>query len=545
MAGKYRYTKEPTPVGAAEGKKQTKKIPGLDKRVENLEAQYHTSLGARKISGKLDGNIDLLEKTFKACSDFMLRELAFGDGGVKCAVACIENLVNMETLNTCLLKPLMSEQPGDLEEAPPDLFLRLKASLVYINNIEETESFRTAVESIMKGSSVLFVEGCETALVLSMPEWKGRRVSTETIERVVIGPHEAFVENIGTNLSLIRNKLRTPELKTEKLVVGRLSATQVIVAYIGGVADNKTVEEIKSRIGKIDIDIIPDSSYIERLIEDKPLSPFPQILTTERPDKTMASLAEGRVAVFVDGSPNILIAPVTLSDFLAAAEDSYSLFYFSTFFRVLRYFAFALALLGPSMYIAITTYHQEMIPLPLLITIARSRAEVPFPAIVEALLMELIFELLREAGIRLPQPVGPAISIVGGLVIGQGVVQAGIVSQTIVIVVAITGIASFSIPAFNLSIPVRVIRFPIMALAAALGIYGIIMGLLVLLIHLVDLRSVGTPYLLPFAPLSLKDMKDSIVKAPLWSLISRPSYIHSSNRKRMKKGLEPKPGNQG
>jgi hypothetical protein len=546
MAGKYRQLKGPMPVGASNAKKQAKKDAELGRRVGKVEAQYLASIGSGTVSGRLDENMRMLGDIFRDCSDFILRELTLGDNAVRCLVACIDNIVNKDILNNCLLKPLMSDVPPDaLKEASGGLSAKLKASLVYVNNIDETGSFGTVVEKIMKGCCALFIDACDTALLLSISEWKGRQVSTETIERVVAGPHEAFVENIGINLSLLRSRIRTPDLKTEKLEVGRLSATPVIIAYVDGVADDKTVEEIRKRIKRIDIDIIPDSSFIDRFIEDETLSPFPQAVMTERPDRTMASLAEGRIAILVDGSPNALIVPVTLSDFLASAEDHYSSFYYSTFFRILRYFAFAVALLGPSLYIAITTFHQEMIPLPLLVTIARSRAEVPFPAIVEALFMELIFELLREAGIRLPQPVGPAISIVGGLVIGQGVVQAGIVSQTIVIVVAVTGIASFSIPSFNFSIPIRVIRFPMMILAAFLGMYGIIMGLLVLLIHLVALRSVGVPYLSPFAPLSIRDLKDTIIQAPIWAMVSRPTYIHSKNRERMRRGEKPGPDNGG
>jgi spore germination protein KA len=546
MAGKRRYFKGPMSVDDMNDKKRTRRDSGIRKKAENLEKQYKASLDKSKVSDKLDDNINMLKRTFKNCSDFIPRELVFGGNGVRCLVACIDNLVNMETLNNCLLKPLMTDAPqDDSKEAPADLIRRMKDSLVYFDNIEETGSLSVVVEGIMKGSSVLLIDGCNKALALSMAEWKGRQVTDATIERVVRGPHEAFVENIDTNLSLLRNRLRTPDLKTEKLEIGRLSATSVIITYISGVVDEKIVDEVKSRIVKVDIDIIPDSSYIDRFIADEALSPFPQAITTERPDKVMTYLAEGRVAIFADGSPNVLIVPVTLPDFLASVEDHYDLFYFSTFFRIMRYFAFALTLFGPSIYIAITTFHQEMIPLPLLITIARSRAEIPFPAIVEALLMEFTFELLREAGIRLPNPVGPAVSIVGGLVIGQGVVQAGIVSQTMVIVVAITGTASFSIPAFNFTIAVRVIRFPMMLLAAFLGIYGIIMGLLVLLIHLVSLRSIGVPYLSPIAPLSIKDMKDTIVRAPLWSIVSRPTYIHNKNQERIKRGLKPKPDSGG
>lgn len=546
LAGKNRYFKGPMSVEALNGKRRARKNSTIQKKIGNLETQYKASLDNSNVSDKLDENISMLKQTFKNCSDFIARELTLGVSGVRCLVICIDNLINMDNLNSFLLKPLMSDIPADnSKETPADLFIRFKDSLVYFSSIEETGSLSTVVQRVMKGSSVLFVDGCNRALSLNMAEWRGRQVSTPNIERVVKGPQEAFVENIDINMSLLRNKLRTPDLKAEKLVIGRLSATPVIMTYITGVVDDKIVEEVRSRIKKIDIDIIPDSSYIDRFIADEVLSPFPQVDSTERPDKTMAGLAEGRVAIFVDGSPNVLIVPVTLTEFLASSEDHYTLFYFSTFFRILRYFSMALALFGPSIYIAITTFHQEMIPLSLLITIAKSRAEIPFPAIVEALLMELTFELLREAGIRLPNPVGPAISIVGGLVIGQGVVQAGIVSQAMVIVVAATGIASFSIPSFNLAIPIRVIRFPMMALAAFLGIYGIIMGILVLLIHLISLRSVGVPYLSPFTPLSIKDLKDTIIKAPIWSMASRPGYIHNKNPKRMRRGLKPKPDNEG
>lgn len=519
----------------------------IQSRLENIEGKYRQSIGAHRVSADLDENIVLLDDIFKNCSDFTKRGIKLPGSGVRCLVAYIDNLINEDTINNSLLKSLMSAESKDAageDLTGEDLFLWLKESLVYIDEAGKAGDMNTAVEKIVTGCSVLFVDGVDTVLFFNMREWKGRTVSTGNIERVVMGPQDAFVEDISLNLSLLRNRLRTPDLKTEKLRIGRLSATPVVITYISGVVNDGIVNELRSRLERIDIDVIPDSTYIDRLIVDDPISPFPQIISTERPDRIMANLAEGRIAIFVGGASDVLIAPVTLADFLAAAEDNYNLYYYATFFRVLRYFAFIFALTGPAFYIAITTFHQEMVPLPLLVTIARSRAEMPFPAIVEAMFMEFTFEFLREAGIRLPQPVGPAISIVGGLVIGQGVVQAGIVSQTIVIVVALTGIASFSIPAFKFAVAVRVLRFPIMLLAAFLGIYGIIMGLLVLLIHLAGIRSLGVDYVAPFAPFSSKDIKDTFIRTPIWSMITRPSFLHSRNRIRMRSGMMPGPEKQ-
>ena len=541
---KYRIIKTPTPADEVKKSHNSQAHPRLQKKLEDIEKMGEQCLGDSEISGHVGHDSSCVKNVFKDCSDLILREIELGDKKIPCLAVFLDSLINKNLVNDFFLKPLMTD--ARLKEdngafADGKLASGLKASLLYSYQVEELSLFRDAAMKILSGYCVLFIGGSKTAIAADLKKDTGRQVTTSIIEPVVKGPQEAFVEDLKTNISLLRKRLRTPEFKLETLDIGRLSGTPVVISYINGIAEAKTVDEVRKRIRRIDIDIVIDSSYIEKLIEDDPLSPFSQMLSTERPDKVVAALAEGRIAVMIDGSPNILVVPVTLSDFLISAEDYYSKFYFSTLVRILRYAALALALLGPSFYIAVTTFHQEMIPLPLLITIARSRAEVPFPAIVEALAMEFTFELLREAGIRLPQPIGPAVSIVGGLVIGQGVVQAGIVSQTMVIVVAATGMASFSFPAFNKAITVRFLRFPFMILASILGMYGIIMGILVLLIHLTGLRSMGVPYLSPFSPVSFKDLKDSIVVMPLWTFIKRPSFIQKNNPTRMKKGLKPGP----
>jgi spore germination protein KA len=350
-----------------------------------------------------------------------------------------------------------------------------------------------------------------------------------------------FIEEISINTSLLRRIIKTPKLKMERFIIGTLSQTEVVVSYIEGIADAGILSEIRERLNRIDTDVIIDSGFLEGFIEDNPFSIFPQITNTERPDTSAAALAEGRFVILVDGTPFVLIVPTTFSYFLVAAEDYYDRFYFATFVRMLRYFAFALALFGPAVYIGITTFHPEMIPTSLFISIAVSRADVPFPALAEAMLMEVTFELMREASARLPTIIGQSLSIVGALVIGQTAVQAGLVSSALIIVVAVTGIASFSIPKFHIARAVRLLRFPMMLLAATMGLYGIIMGVLMLMIHMASIRSFGVPFLSPLAPINIEGWKDVFIRFPFWAMNKRPVFIQQNNVTRTKKDLMPKP----
>jgi spore germination protein KA len=272
-----------------------------------------------------------------------------------------------------------------------------------------------------------------------------------------------------------------------------------------------------------------ESGYIEELIQDETYTPFPTVYNTERPDVIAAGLLEGRVAILIDGTPFVLLVPALFGQFNQAAEDYYQRADIGTLLRLLRYLSFFIALLGPSLYIAITTFHQEMIPTPLLISLAAQREGVPFPAFIEALVMELTFEILREAGVRLPRAVGQAVSIVGALVIGQAAVEAGIISAAMVIVVSVTAIASFVFPSYNMAISVRILRFGLMGLAASFGLFGITLGLIAIVLHLCSLRSFGIPYMSPFAPFILADQKDMLFKVPLWGMFSRPRLISQKN----------------
>lgn len=506
----------------------------IKKPREYPEKQYDVAL-----SPHIGKNRKLLEQAFINCHDVVFYSFKSGGDGIECFVAYIKSISSAREVSESVIGPL--KDPGFKARAIKSLRTISERLPVKSGDIITVPDISGIIENVVNGYCVILVDGFRHALACNTFEDKSRKVDIASSELNIKGPQHAFVENLGTNMSLIRSIIRSPALKTEIIKVGRLSGTKVVIAYIEGIADRGVVKEVKKRIAAIDIDIITDSSVVESLSEDQPLSPFPQMRQTEKPNACCEELAQGKVAVLVDGSPFVLIIPAVFFDFLLTAEENYSGFYFIIFLRLIRYFIFLITLLGPSVYVALTSYHQEMIPTPLLIAIAQSRAETPLPAVLEALLMELIFEIIREASIRLPKVVGPSVTIVGGLVIGQGAVEAGIVSQTMVIVVAITGISAFALPEYNQEIVVRLLRFPMMILAAALGMFGIIMGIIILVIHLTSLRSFGVPYFSPVAPLSLQDWKRMIIKYPLWAERERTTYLKHDNRYKFKRGAKPKP----
>jgi spore germination protein KA len=322
-------------------------------------------------------------------------------------------------------------------------------------------------------------------------------------------------------------------LKNRK--IGRATQTNVSIMYIRGIADEKVIEEVNLRLARIDTDSILESGYIEEFIQDQPYTIFPTIQNTERPDVIAGSLLEGRVAILIDGTPHVLLVPSLFIQYLQAAEDYYQRADISTLIRTLRYFCLFIATLVPALYIALTTFHQEMLPTQLLISLAAQREGVPFPAFVEGLIMEATYEILREAGIRMPRAVGQAVSIVGTLVIGQAAVEAGIISATMIIVVSITAISSYVIPEFDMSIAIRITRFLFMGLAAVFGLFGIFVGIVALLLHLSSLRSFGVPYMAPVGPFILSNQKDVILRVPHPYMTTRPGIFSKLNVIRQRK----------
>ena len=469
----------------------------------------------------------------------MIREVRTGLGP-DALLTYVDGLVAKDHLDRQVLSPLMSMALPNSDTTGEDAIQLILEHVIHDSQVECVSTMREVVDAVLHGDAALFVDGEMQALVISERAYDKRGVDEPETEAVIRGPREGFIENLRTNTALVRRRLRTPQLKVETVRGGRITRTDVAVCYIRGLAPDPIVREVKRRISRTDIDGIIDGAMIEELIEDDPYSPFPQVIPTERPDIVAANLLEGRVAIIVDGSPFALLVPVTVWSLLQASEDYYERFYIGTFVRILRYALAFLALLGPALYVAVTTFHQEMLPTSLLLTVAATREGIPFPSVVEALMMELMFEALREAGVRLPRNVGQAVSIVGALVIGQAAVQAGLVSAPMVIIVAITGIASFTFPRFNLGVSIRLLRFPLVLLASSFGLYGIVIGLLIILIHLSGLRSFGIPYTSPVAPLVMRDIEDVLVRPPAWARSTRPALLGYLNPRRQ--GVRVKPG---
>ncbi|TDX48439.1 spore germination protein [Orenia marismortui] len=526
---------------------EEKKRKDEQEDLKALKKKYQKGIDINNVNLKssLEENLTYIKGVFNKVSDLDIRRFILGDQlQLDSALVYIEGIVNQQFINDTILKELMIiSRNQELKKLSRNqgLIELLPNSLLTIGVVEKVDNFGKIIENIFSGHVILLLDEYDLALSLPIPARESRNVKEPETETVVRGPREGFVENIDTNLSLIRARIKTPDLKLEAIKLGRVSKTAINIAYIEGTAPDDLIAEVQNRLKRIDIDMINESGIIEQLIEDDPFSPFPQIANTERPDGLAAALNEGRVGVIIDGTPFVLIVPSVFSHFLQSNEDYYQRFFFASFARLLRFFAFLTALLGPSIYIAITTFHQEMIPTKLLLSIVASRAGVPFPALVEALIMEISFEALREAGLRLPKQVGQAVSIVGALVVGQAAVEAGLVSQAMVIVVALTGIASFMIPAYNFALGVRLIRFGVMFLAASWGMFGITFAVLFLLIHLCSLRTFGVPYLSPFTPTDWDGLKDTIIKVPEWFKNNRPSYLVKTDQQRIRSNVKPSP----
>jgi spore germination protein len=495
----------------------------------------HASSLQEPLSSLLDDNMEVLHQLYANCDDVIFRSFSIG-GQIKAAVIYIDGLTDTVSLDRFVFEPLM--QADGAEWADLQALMRHKLP---VSKVTELDSYSAVIDQISNGAPLLLVDGSPRAMALGMARWEMRSIEEPTAESVIRGPREGFIESIGVNATLLRRKLKSPQLKMHSIKIGRYSQTQVMIAYVDGLADPTLIEEVKARLQRIQIDGVLESGYIEEMIQDNPYSPFPQLLATERPDTVASGLLEGRAAILVDGTPFVLIAPITLYSMFQSAEDYYQRFIIGTAIRWLRYVFILVSLLMPSAYIAILTFHQEMIPTALLLSIAQSREEIPFPALIEALIMEVSFEALREAGVRLPKQVGAAVSIVGALVIGQAATSAGLVSAPMVMVVAITGIASFTIPRYAAGTALRILRFPVMFLAGTLGLLGIMLGIITILVHLCTLRSFGVPYLSPMAPLKLRDLKDVLLRAPWWSLQARPHLTGEYNPHRQSYGNKPDP----
>lgn len=406
-------------------------------------------------------------------------------------------------------------------------------SLLPIEEVMLTSKSSIIQDNLLKGYILIFdINNLTQVGLVKAPVDKTRQVGAPEVEFSVVGPKEAFVEALDTNINLVRKRLPLPELVAKELIVGKLSKTRVSVLYIEGIVNKENVNTVIQRLTDLEIDQINDSSVIMQLIQDNQNSPFPQLIDTERPDRIAAALGEGKVAILVDGAPHGLIGPTTIFEFFSAFEDYFLNWTVASFFRLVRFFAVLFSILVTPIYVAVITYHYELIPKDMVNTLVTSRSAIPLPPILEAIILELAIELLREAGARLPTKVGQTIGIVGGIVIGTASVEAGLTSNVLLIIVALAALASFTTPVYQMGNTIRLIRFPFLLMAHYIGLLGVAISFCFLLIHLLRLTSLGRPFLEPFYPLRLQDLKDSLIRLPLSIQSKRPIQEQTEDTRR-------------
>lgn len=471
-------------------------------------------------------NMNYLRQLLKDNSDMVFREFNLKDR--KVGLVYIDGMADKLLLNEYVIEPIMD----NLEEII--IAGEIKDNIISVSDIREVESLEKGVNAILSGETLMFVDGLEKAYVIANRSWPTRSVSEPSAETAIRGSREGFVETIRFNTALIRRRIRDTRLKIQAKSIGVRSKTDVAILYIDDIVNKEALSEVQDRIDSINIDAILDSSYISAFIEDNRFSPFPQIQSTERPDVVAAALYEGRIAILVDNSPFAIIVPSTMINLFQSPDDYYQRWIDSSIVRILRFFSIFMSIILPGLYVAITSFHTSIIPTKLAYSIAASREGVPFPAFIEAIIMEVSLALLIEAVARLPKAIGATIGIVGGLIIGQAAVSAGIVSPIMIIILGVTAITTFITPNYEITSAFRYIRFILIILAAALGLYGMVLGLILVLIHLVRLKSFTIPYLAPIVCPSFKDFKDLFIRLPLKYLKERPRYMKTEDKIRQK-----------
>lgn len=483
-------------------------------------------------------NLDYVKNLLHSPLDLTVRQFKIPGQECTCGIVCIEGLTEENMVNKQVLEQIFHDFSSQSSAGayPYDLVTFMVNELLSVVNIEKILTMTEAIDGVLAGNSALFIDGQPQALLIGSHGGEVRPIEEPKTEELVRGPRDGFTEKLQTNLALIRRRLKDPNLRLESFKMGRRSKMDLVIAYIEGVSNPSLVSEVRRRVQSIDMDDVLESGYVEQWIEDSFLSPFPQIQNTERPDKAVAELVQGKVVILLDGTPFVLIAPIVFINLIQSPEDYYERIPIGSLWRILRLIATMISVFLPGLVVALVEFHQGMIPTKLALSIAGTREGIPFPAIIELLLMEVTMELLREAGIRLPRPLGQTIGIVGGLVIGDAAVSAGIVSPIMVIVVALTAIASFAIPAYSISISFRLLRFSVIAAAAVFGFLGLILSFICIMIHMVNLRSFGIPYTTTIAPSLPGDYKDILIRAPIRMMKKRPQYLQTTTEKRQQGG---------
>jgi len=484
-----------------------------------------------EVKTDIRSNLQVIKEQFTSAKnkDLVLREFTLGRSR-RAFIVYIDGMADKNTIDNFILRPLF-EKPDFLENGAgqsqnPDL-----ENIVQTNDIKKLTSIKKVVAEVLKGNTALYIDGLDYFLTCETIGFEKRGVEAPKTEGIVKGSQEAFGESLRTNITLLRRIIRNKELISEFFEIGEKSGTTVAVVYLQNVINPAIVTEIRRRLTGIKTDFLANSGALEQFIEDNPYSIVPTTLSTERPDRTAAQIMEGRAAIIVDGSPLAIIVPVTFNEMMHSPEDTSLKWQYTTGLRFIRFVAVALGALLPGIYLAMTCFHREMIPTDLLIAIAKAKENVPFPALLEVLLMELGFELIREAGIRIPGIIGNTLGIIGALILGEAAVSANIVSPVLIIIVAATGLSNFAIPNYSMAFGVRLLRFYFIIAGSLLGFYGMALALIALTLMLVNLKSFGVPFMSIVAPRNLKS-KDAVIRWPVWMQEQRPDYLNPLERRR-------------
>jgi spore germination protein KA len=496
--------------------------------IDDKVAELNKPLTKYKLSTSLKDNVEMMNVLFEDDDIFLMREIDNNnDPSVHFVLAYCNGLINARIINENIIRPLTEAQNIDTN----NIVDYLTKHVIQVDQVKKTGKVEDIVKDVTYGDVVLFIDGATEVLTLNTKLLEKRPITEPDNEKILAGPREGFTESLITNLSLVQRKLRTNELKFKYMTLGDKTNTQVCICYIDSVVDKKVVAELDKRLKKIKIDGVLDTNYITELTRDNKWSPFRTSGYTERPDVVVGKLLEGRVAIVLDGTPMVLTIPYLFVENFASGEDYYFSFYYTSFSRMLRMLGFLLTITVPAFYIAIVAYHKEMLPTSLFINIAIERQSAPFPAALEAIIMLIVFDIIKETGVRMPNNIGQALSIVGAIVIGQSAVTAKLVAAPMIIVVAFTGITSLLVPKLNA--PVIVLRFGLLILASTLGLFGLMIGLSLLIVHVLNLKSFGVPEANPASTYKFQDIKDLFFRSPWWKMTKRPKAL-SANQTRIK-----------
>ena len=478
-----------------------------------------------KLGKDINENIKIFKEIFKNDETLVIREFEnSAKDSVKLCCLYIDGMVNTKVLNDDVIRPAMYNTTIGKDD---EVITLLQEKVIFSNDAKKSSELTKLMEAMLYGDTILLADGSSDGLVLNTKGWQARGITEPEAEKAERGPREGFNEAILINLSLLRRRLKTPDLKIEFQSIGVQTNTKVCVCYIEGIVNRSVLKEIKNRLDKINIDGILDSGYITELIKDEPFSPVKTIGSTERPDVVAAKLLEGRVAIMVDGTPMALVAPHLFVEYFQTNDDYYVNYWFSSISRALRILGAFISISIPAIYLSFVTYHQELIPTSLLLSISASRKGVPVPTVVEILLILLAFELLREASLRMPSNIGSALSIVGALVLGQAAVEAKLISAPMVIVAAITGITGLMI--IKLKGATIIARLFLLLLSSLFGMYGYVFGMVGLLIYLCTIRSFGIPIIQGISPSNLADLQDGAMRTPWFNMKYRPKFLAPDN----------------